>query len=290
MSLAWRRQNSRWLKSFSLLGEHSLARQLTRQASAHCLEVGDRLGRAQALLLAGFMDISAGSATTARHEVFMARSELEALGYRLGMAQADATLAHIDHLEGNYERARSTGERLVVQFRELGNPRGEAACERLLGMIAIDEGRTAQAERHAESGHAAFERLGDGWGQVECLLLIVQAHLLEERLEAARAALAHTERFRLDEAEPQQHRWLTRAWLAKLEGNEPAALADLKKCPCRLRRTWPLCDHCRQLLQRLTRFRWSSESKTFLESWLLELHERRDMGDVPPPTDSALEV
>ena len=65
---------------------------------------GDWLGRAQCLVLQGFVEQAGGSPVFARDLLRTARADFDAIGYRLGLAQCDVALAHTEHREGRFTK------------------------------------------------------------------------------------------------------------------------------------------------------------------------------------------
>jgi hypothetical protein len=269
-----------------LLGDHVRARLVLKDAVEHCTEVGDVLGRAQCLILLALVEEAGGDFQSGRDLLWRARVEFDGLGYRLGIAQCDVALGHADHRAFDFAGARARALAARASFRELQNPRGEAACERLLAMVALDWDDFPAAEAHARVAFKIFERLQDPWGEVEARLLLAQVALAtgDERAESLVAAC---DRAVLDEAEPRQHRHLTRAWLAQRKGLWADAAGELDAARAAFGGSTSLefvrdggrdarvrtGDHTPHLLVRLARLPWVGPALGKVESWLKELSE-----------------
>lgn len=250
-----------------LLGEHARARATLAPAAARFEKVGDRLGRAQCLLLQCMVEQAGGSQALGRETLQIARAEFDAIGYRLGLAQCGVVLAHADHREGKLAEARVNADTTRQSFRDLGNPRGEAACERLLAMTALDSGDSAAAEVHARAAGALFDALADPWGNVETHLLLAQVALDRGDADSARAELIACEAVALTEAEPQQHRHLTLAWLAYHEGRFHDSARELDAARATFKDAVRTGDHTPQLLERFARMAWPKPASTRIASW-----------------------
>jgi hypothetical protein len=200
-----------------------------------------------------------------------ARTEFESIGYRVGMSQCDVGLAHTDHRERAYERARETAISARQSFRDLATPRGEAACERLLAMVEMDAGRTEEASTHARAAETLFDRLADPWGQVETKLLLAQIALSRGDDESARTELIACEAVALVEAEPKQHRHLTRAWLAYHEGRFQDSARELDAARSAFKDPSRTGDHTTQLLERFRAMSWPKPAGPRIEAWLSAL-------------------
>ena len=85
-------------------------------------------------------------------------------------------------------------------------------------MCALDAGNAVTAEAHAHAARHIYRALEDPWGIVEATLLLVQAALYRGEVDEARMELCRCEEGTPTEAEVVQHRHLTLAWLAAVEG------------------------------------------------------------------------
>ena len=251
-----------------LLGDHARARSILTSATQRFARVSDRLGHAQALVVLYLIDQAAGTGPGVRDMLMTARTEFESIGYRLGMSQCDVGLAHTDHREREYERARQTAISARQSFRDLATPRGEAACERLLAMVEMDAGRIEEASTHARAAETLFDRLADPWGQVETKLLLAQIALSRGDDEAARTELIACEAVALVEAEPKQHRHLTRAWLAYHEGRFQDSARELDAARSAFKDPSRTGDHTTQLLERFRTMGWPKPAGPRVEAWL----------------------
>ncbi len=250
-----------------LLGEHARAREVLLEASHRCDTVGDMLGGAQCFILLAMIETAVGGYRRARDLLIFARQAFDAIGYRLGLAQCDVVLGHADHRAGEMDAARARALSARAAFRELLNPRGEAACERLLALIAIDTDDFAAGGAHASVAAKIFERLQDPWGDLEARLLLLQVALAKGDPQARQLA-ADCERIVLDEAEPRQHRHLTLAWLAQIEGRWQDAANEIDRARAAFGDKARCGDHTPQLLKRFVRMQWLGPSAGKIATWL----------------------
>lgn len=266
-----------------LLGDHGRSRATLNKAIERCTHVGDVLGRAQCLILLALIEEAAGAYEKGRDLLAQARTEFDGIGYRLGVAQCDVALGHADHRAFEFAGARARALAARASFREVENPRGEAACERLLAMIALDSDDFEASEAHARVAFKLYERLQDPWGELEARLLLAQVALARND-DRATAIVAACDRTILEEAEPRQHRHLTRAWLAQRQGRWADAAAELdaaraafvvptlesgsaRAAEARARTG----DHTPHLLVRLARLAWIGPALENIETWLRQI-------------------
>jgi tetratricopeptide (TPR) repeat protein len=266
-----------------LLGDHTRARATLKRALERCTAGGDVLGRAQCLILLALIEEASGAFQRGRQLLAQARTEFDGIGYRLGIAQSDIALGHADHRALDFAGARARALAARASFRELQNPRGEAACERLLAMVAIDSDDDDAAEAHARVAFRIYERLQDPWGELESRLLLAQVALSRGDAIAESLVLACDDAV-IEEAEPRQHRHLTRAWLAQQQGRWADATSDLdaargafvsvasesgagRGADARTRTG----DHTPHLLARLARLHWAGPGLEKIESWLKQI-------------------
>jgi tRNA A-37 threonylcarbamoyl transferase component Bud32/tetratricopeptide (TPR) repeat protein len=261
-----------------LLGDHARARAVLRDASHRCSLVGDALGRAQCLLLQAMVSNAVGAWRHARDLVLEARAEFDGIGYRLGVAQSDAILGHSDHRAFDFPRARTRALAARASFRDLTNPRGEAGCERLLAMVSLDEGDLEAAEAHAHVAMRIYDRLQDPWGELESRLLLTQVALCRDD-ERAASMLAECTAIVVDEAEPRQHRHLTAAWLAHVEGRWADAAEEIDRARAAFGDGARTGDHTPQLLARFARMHWVGPAAAKIEAWVQTLE--RLSADLP---------
>src|SRR5580658_7534079 len=269
-----------------LLGDHARSRETLNAAVVRCAEVGDVLGRAQCLILLALIEEAVGAFNGGRDLLAQARTEFDRIGYRLGMAQFDVALGHADHRAFDFAGARTRALAARASFQEVQNPRGEAACERLLAMVALDSDEFDAAEAHARVAFKIFERLQDPWGTLEARLLVAQVALARDDPRADSYVVA-CDRAVLDEAEPRQHRHLTRAWLAQRRGlwGDAAVEIDAARAAFVVSAAdeggGPIAearartgDHTPHLLARLARLEWVGPALGKIESWLAEVGPR----------------
>lgn len=264
-----------------LLGDHVSARDALHRGARRFKTIGDPLGRAQCLLLLGLIELAEGVLPRARELLLEAHTEFDGIGYRLGLSQCDVALAHVDHRAGDFDGARARAHATRAALRSLENPRGLAAVERLLAMIAIDQDDAAAAARHAHDALDLYTKLGDPWGILESRLLRAQEALLRGNVDEARIELEGCEQIQLTEAEPVQHRHLTRAWVAAAQGyvrKAAQALVDAQAAfPDRRR----MGDHALQLLQRFDSLGWKEPAGSKVREWVESLAGLRSTGAYP---------
>jgi tetratricopeptide (TPR) repeat protein len=266
-----------------LLGDHARARDTLKQALERCTQVGDIMGRAQCLILLALIEEAVGAYHRGSDLLTRARAEFDGIGYRLGIAQCDIALGHADHRAFDFASARARALAARASFREVHNPRGEAGCERLLAMIALDTDDEDAAEAHARVAFKIYERLQDPWGELEARLLLAQVALARHD-ERAQALVAACDRIELDEAEPRQHRHLTRAWLAQVQGRWMDAAAEIDAARAAFVVSSPegggiraaeararTGDHTPHLLARLAELRWVGPAPAKIQAWLQQI-------------------
>jgi hypothetical protein len=261
-----------------LLGEHGRAQAILTDARVLCQEVHDDLGRAQSLILLAMIETSDGNAKKAQALLVEARHAFDAIGYRLGIAQCDVVLGHADHRAMKLELARTRSLAARSAFRELVNPRGEAACERLLAMVAFDLDDHAGATLHATVAARIFEKLRDPWGDLETRLLHTQIALAREDEDAGRL-VAECDAIQLDEAEPRQHRHLTRAWFFQTHQRWVEAAAELDFARNAFADRNKCGDHTPHLLLRFSHLAWGQPAATKIEAWISALEDSGGMPD-----------
>jgi hypothetical protein len=225
------------------------------------------LGGAQCFILLAMIETAVGGYRRARDLLIHARQSFDAIGYRLGIAQCDVVLGHADHRAGEMDAGRARALSARAAFRELMNPRGEAACERLLALLAIDTDDFAAGGAHATVAAKIFERLQDPWGDLEARLLLAQVALAKGDRHA-KALCAECEKIVLDEAEPRQHRHLTLAWLAHVEGRWADAAQEIDRARASFGDRARCGDHTPQLLKRLAAMKWEGPAEGKIDAWL----------------------
>lgn len=266
-----------------LLGDHARSRGTLHLALERCTQVGDALGRAQCLILLALIEEAAGSFRRGRDLLAQARAEFDRIGYRLGVAQCDVALGHADHRAFDFAGARVRALAARAAFHEVQNPRGEAACERLLAMVALDSDDFEAAEVHARVAYKIYARLQDPWGDLEARLLLAQVALARQD-EGAESMVTACDRPMLDEAEPRQHRHLTRAWLAQRQGRWSDAATELDAARAAFvgstaesgsaraaEARGRTGDHTPHLLVRFSRLAWVGPALDKIDSWLRQI-------------------
>jgi hypothetical protein len=138
-----------------------------------------------------------------------------------------------------------------------------------------------------------YERLRDPWGDLEARLLLAQVALAKGD-DGADSLVAACDGAVLDEAEPRQHRHLTRAWLAQRRGRWADAAAEIDaargaflvggpdgeprtprgrtaKALASAEAASRTGDHTPHLLTRLSRLEWIGPALGKIELWLAEV-------------------
>lgn len=264
-----------------LLGDHVSARDALHRGARRFKQIGDPLGRAQCLLLLGLIELAEGVLPRARELLLEAHTEFDGIGYRLGLSQCDVALAHVEHRAGDFEGARARAHTTRTALRSLENPRGLAAVERLLAMIAIDQDDSHAAARHAHDALDLYTKLGDPWGILESRLLRAQEALLRGNVDEARIELEGCDQIQVTEAEPVQHRHLTRAWIAAAQGyvrKAAQAITDAQGAFPDKRR---MGDHAAQLLQRFETMHWKEPAGSKVHEWAEAISGLRTTGQFP---------
>ena len=268
-----------------LLGDHARGRATLQAAVERCTEVGDVMGRAQSLILLALIEEAVGAYERGRERCWAARAR-SSTGSATASASPSATSRSATRtIAASTSRAPAPAlSPARASFREVQNPRGEAGCERLLAMVALDSDEHDAAEAHAR---VAFKIYGAAAGSpgasLEARLLLAQVALARGTTIGAETLVAACDRVILDEAEPRQHRHLTRAWLAQTvtgqwtaasaEGSTPRRSAYVVSSPegggvraaeARARTG----DHTPHLLTRLAHLEWVGPALGSIESWL----------------------
>jgi tetratricopeptide (TPR) repeat protein len=277
-----------------LLGDHGRGRTTLKKALERCTEVGDVMGLAQSLILLALIEEAVGAYHTGTQLLTRARTEFDGIGYRLGLAQCDVALGHADHRAFDFAGARSRALAARASFRELQNPRGEAACERLLAMIAFDSDDFAAADAHAKVAFTIYESLQDPWGELESRLLLAQVALAQGDTRAE-SLVGACDAVVLDEAEPRQHRHLTRAWLAQRQRRWADAATEIDQARAAFVASSPegsgvraaeararTGDHTPHLLGRLAKLDWEGSVPRTIGAWQEQIRAAGGQTPVPP--------
>jgi hypothetical protein len=192
-------------------------------------------------------------------------------------------LGHADHRAFDFSGARARTLAARASFQEAQNPRGEGACERLLAMVAFDADAFDAAHAHAQVALEIYDKLHDPWGELESRLLLTQIALARSHADVERL-MAACDEANPEEAEPRQHRHLTRAWFAQTKDRWSEAVAEIdaarrvyaeqsgapgsERSPEMAMRTG---DHTPHLLARLARLRWDGPALEQIQSWLKQI-------------------
>jgi hypothetical protein len=150
-------------------------------------------------------------------------------------------------------------------------------------MVALDTDDFDAAEAHARVAFRIYQRLQDPWGELEARLLLAQAALARGD-ERAASLVAACDRVTLEEAEPRQHRHLTRAWLAQQQHNWVEAASEVDDARAAFVVSSPegggiraaearsrTGDHTPHLLVRLSALDWEGPALEKIEGWLTQI-------------------
>lgn len=272
----------------SLLGQHETASERLAHAAQGFRAGGESLSLAQCIMVQARAEMAAGRLSSARELLMQAREEFEGLGYPLGLAQVELALAQTEHGAGRHaaaiERALSTRKR----FEVLGSVRGRTDSARLAAIAAITLGQLDVAERYARESYelATGDARLDPWGQVEAACLIAQVALCRGDLDAASKTLSLALSVQLDDAEPQQHRELTSAWLHLLEGRHADASAAVTRARKAFSDPRRAGDHTPQLVVRLAKLARGTSTEAQLATWVSQLTARLSTPPPPPVVSS----
>ena len=133
-------------------------------------------------------------------------------------------------------------------------------------MIAMDTGDYEASALHARVAAKIYERLRDPWGALETSLLLAQVALAEGAPNAAEL-VAKCDSLAVDEAEPRQHRHLTRAWLAHREGRAADAASEIEAARVIYGDRTRAGDHTPHLLERFRKMRWAGAAGEVVDTW-----------------------
>ena len=159
---------------------------------------------------------------------------------------------------------------------------------RLLAMIAIDTEDTKAATEHVDAAAGLFQKLHDPWGDLETRILRAQIALTRGSKDAE-ALVAECEAIDLDEAEPRQHRALTRAWLCQRQAKWEEADKALDAARAAFGESGRAADHTPQLLERFSKLVWMGPALPKIRAWLrvIEQQDRDDRSSVDVSVDMA---
>jgi hypothetical protein len=124
-----------------------------------------------------------------------------------------------------------------------------------------------------------YARLQDPWGELESRLLLAQVALAKDDAGASKA-VAECDRITVDEAEPRQHRHLTRAWLAQKESRWSDAALEIDRARGAFGDRARTGDHTPHLLARFAKMTWLGPALSKIDQWLAQI-ERAGADDAP---------
>ncbi|WP_195210356.1 adenylate/guanylate cyclase domain-containing protein [Actinomarinicola tropica] len=130
------------------------------------LQLEDRRGHAQALLILGSIEEKEGDLDLAVETLREAEDEFTASGDRAGMAEALRQRGLAELFSGDTEAARRTMAAALDAFAALADRRGQAWALQNLAWLAYLEGRPSEADRRIDESVEMFADIGDsgGWG------------------------------------------------------------------------------------------------------------------------------
>jgi tetratricopeptide (TPR) repeat protein len=145
---------------------------LHTDAVAAARAVGDRTGRAAALVQLGVVRNLTGDCPGALEDLEQASQLYRDLGDPLGQANALTQLGNIRGFIDDYPGATADLERALRLYRELGDPLGEANVLTRLGNIQQHTGDYPGAVPGLERALRLYQQVGDGNGQGGVLILL----------------------------------------------------------------------------------------------------------------------
>ncbi|MFO0613722.1 MAG: protein kinase [Polyangiaceae bacterium] len=268
-------------------GSAADVRDMLLTARSEFESIGYRLGMSQCDVGLAHTDHREGAFDRARETAHAARQSFRDLATPRGEAACERLLAMVE-----FDAAFAADRGLTARAPEpdrAGNPKGswaaapggdDADTRPTLAMQPRDArpanapqrgGSLEQAEQHARSAEQLFDRLADPWGQVETKLILAQLALARGDDDTARTEIIACEAVALVEAEPKQHRHLTRAWLAYHEGRFQDAARELDAARAAFKDPLRTGDHTTQLLERFRAMGWPKPAGTRVEGWLAAL-------------------
>jgi predicted ATPase/DNA-binding SARP family transcriptional activator len=169
-----------------VLGDGTAGAARVRNALA---DQASALDRATGLLLAGWLEASAGNVVLAHADLDQARELAEKLADAVLLADVERHQAFLAIQEGSPKRVLSAAAASLATYRPL-NLRWRTAGSLLLGAYgALMVGDTGTATRDATEAVGILTDLGDSWGLVHAQALLGGIAQAEHRLADAAAAL-----------------------------------------------------------------------------------------------------
>jgi tetratricopeptide (TPR) repeat protein/transcriptional regulator with XRE-family HTH domain len=209
------------------------AEAITRHAAAvrAAQHLGDRPGRASALINLGDVRRLTGDALGAARTLEEALHVYRDIGDRLGQANALHSLGHVRRLAGDYRGAARDLEEALGIHRALGDRLGQARALLYLGDVRRMTGDHPRAARDLEEALGIYRALGDRLGQAHALLYLGSmrraagdypraARDLEEALGIYRA---------LGDRLGQANALTSRGSMRRMTGDHPRAARDLEE-------------------------------------------------------------
>jgi predicted ATPase/DNA-binding SARP family transcriptional activator len=146
--------------------------------------------RAMALLLAGWLEASAGDVALAQGDLDGARTIAEELADEVMAADVQRHQAFLSIQLGRADVVLASSAASLVTYRRLGL-RWQAAGSLLLSAFgAVMRGDTLKASRDGLEALGCFSRIGDSWAMVHAHGLLAAVAQAEQRLDDAAHALA----------------------------------------------------------------------------------------------------
>ena len=145
--------------------------------------------RATGLLLAGWLEASAGNVGLAQDDIDRARGLARELGDDGLVADVDRHQAFLSLQQGRPSEALSTAAASLVTYRSLGLRWPTAASLLLAAFGSLMLGDTATARREAGEAVGILSPLGDSWGLVHAHAMLGGIAQAEHRFDDAARAL-----------------------------------------------------------------------------------------------------
>ena len=186
--------------------------------------------RATALLLAGWLEASAGDVVLAQTDLDGARAAADELADEVLSADVDRNQAFLSIQQGRPDVALNSSAKALKTYRRLDFGWQMAASLILAAYGALISGDTAAAARNATDAVRLLKPLGDSWGMVHAEALLGGIAQAEHRLEDAAYALSRA----AEESETMGflgQAALHRATLARVQQRlgDPAATATFER-------------------------------------------------------------
>jgi len=146
--------------------------------------------RATALLLAGWLEASAGDVVVAQRDLDDARTIAEDLADDEMVADVDRHQAFVSIQQGRADAVLASSAASLATYRRLGLVWPAAGSLLLSAFGSVMGGDTAEASRKGSEALRTFSPIGDSWAVVHAQGLLAAVAQAEQRLDDAAGALA----------------------------------------------------------------------------------------------------